>query len=238
MSLTGQVHWHEGLFLQPHHLQAMQHLALDGTGSERRLAWLYPYGLIEAKLSPDALENMLIRFDRLRLIMPSGLEVNFPDNADLPSLDISQPFAASSSSFNINLAVPLWYPNRANSIEPGGEKTASSDHRVKRLYRVMETQRPDENTGENPQPMMLRRINARLILDDDDHTDLEVLPLLRIACHGRECRPAPAGSRVHPAMFRRWRLGAAARDAPRSVQPDPRIAYRTDAAIGPRGLHG
>ena len=32
----------------------------------------------------DPLGNMLVRFDRLRVIMPSGLEVAFPDNADLP----------------------------------------------------------------------------------------------------------------------------------------------------------
>ena len=71
MTIPGQVHWHEGLFLQPHHLQAMQHQFLDRLAVERRLNWLYPYGIVEAKLSPDNLENMLVRFDRLRVIMPS-----------------------------------------------------------------------------------------------------------------------------------------------------------------------
>ena len=179
MSIMGQVHWHEGLFLQPHHLQVMQHQVLERIAAERRLATVYPYGVVEAKLSPDALENMLVRFDRLRVIMPSGLEVNIPENAELPSFDISAPFAASSGGFRVNLAVPLWYPNRANAIEPG----SGGDWRVKRLYQVSETQRPDENTGEGVQPMMLRRINARLILDEDDHTDLEVVPLMRIV-HG------------------------------------------------------
>ena len=179
MSISGQVHWHEGLFLQPHHLQAMQHHMMERVGSERRLAWAYPYGLVDAKLSPDALENMLVRFDRLRVVMPSGVEVSFPENADLPSLDISQAFAASSQGFTVSLAVPLWYGNRANAVDP----EQGSDWRIKRLYHVAEVQTPDENTGENPQPMMVRRINARLILDQDDHTDLEAIPLLRIV-HG------------------------------------------------------
>ena len=29
MSTVGQIHWHEGLFLQPHHLQGMQRFMLD-----------------------------------------------------------------------------------------------------------------------------------------------------------------------------------------------------------------
>jgi type VI secretion system ImpJ/VasE family protein len=176
MAMSGQVHWHEGLFLQPHHLQSMQRQVLDQFSSERRLVWAYPYGLVEAKLSTDALENMLVQFDRLRVIMPSGLEVNVPENAELPALNIKQPFETESGAFTISLGVPLWYANRANAIE-----RSTDDWRVRRLYRVAEVQRPDENTGENPQAVLIRRVNARLLLDSDDHTDLETLPLLRIA---------------------------------------------------------
>jgi len=179
MTIPGEVHWHEGLFLQPHHLQTMQHQLIDRINAERRLTWVYPYGLIEARLSADALENMLVRFDRLRVVMPSGLEINYPDTTDLPSLDISQPFAASSSPFLVSLAVPLWYSGRANTIDPA--TAGAGDHRVKRLFKTSDIQRTDENTGENPQPLTLRRLNARLILPDEDHTDLETVPLLRIA---------------------------------------------------------
>jgi len=174
MAINGQVHWCEGLFLQPHHLQSMQKYLLDKFTSERRLCWNYPYGVIEAKISDDELENMRIIFNKLRVIMPSGLEVNVPDNTDLPSLDIKEPFASSSSPLNISLGVPLWYPSRGNLIREG------EDWRVKHVYRIAEIERPDENTGENPQPILIRRINARLLLDNDDRSDLEVLPLLRI----------------------------------------------------------
>lgn len=176
MPTGGQIHWEEGLFLQPHHLQSMQKGILDERAGERRLSWSYPYGLVEAKLSRDALENMLIQFDKLRVIMPSGLDVNVPDNADLPALNIKETFQASSGSFAIHLGVPLWQASRGNTIQRGSD----DEWRVKRLYRVAEVERPDENTGENPQPVLVRRINARLLLDRDDHSDMEVLPLLRI----------------------------------------------------------
>lgn len=173
--MTVQVHWHEGLFLQPHHLQLLQRLVMDRSSRDRRLGWGYPYGVVEARLSTDELENMRVRFDRLRVVMPSGLEVDIPGNADLPSLDISERFTASTASFTVSLGVPLWHEKRSNALEIG-----ETDWRIKRLYRIEERDAPDENTGENPQGVMVRKINARLLIDGDDRTDLEVLPLIRV----------------------------------------------------------
>jgi type VI secretion system protein ImpJ len=160
----------------------MQHHLLERFGAERKLSHIFSHGVVDVKMSADALENMLVRFDRLHAIMPSGLEVRFPENADIPSLDIKQAFEASSNAFTVSLAVPLWYASRANTVDPAaGGGGGGADWRIKRMYKTAEVQSPDENTGENPQPMMVRRINARLILDDEDHTDLETLPLLRIS---------------------------------------------------------
>lgn len=190
MAHTGHVHWHEGLFLQPHHLQWMQRQAFEAQASDRRLAWAYPYGVVEARLSADALENLIVRFEKLRVVLPSGVEVNFPDAAELPALDIKPIFKASSQPFTIALAVPHWSPTGGNTVELGtggsaGKSVLADDIRakMKRVFTVSEIPRPDENTGENPQPVLVRKINARLLLDQDDRTDLEVLPLLKIV-HG------------------------------------------------------
>ncbi len=176
MAKLGQVHWHEGLFLQPHHLQLMQHQVLGQFGAERRAAMPYPYGILDYRLSSDALEDCLVQCNRLHAIMPSGVIVDVPDGADLPALDIKGVFGSSSAPFTIYLGIPLWYAARANAIERG----SAADARVKRLFRVEDAQWPDENTGENPQPLLVRRVNARLMLEDDDRTDMEVLPLVRI----------------------------------------------------------
>jgi type VI secretion system protein ImpJ len=176
MAIEGEIHWCEGLFLQPHHLQLMQRNVIERFARQARMFWSYPYGLIEAKVSDDQLENMRVSFDRLRVIMPSGLEVNVPDNTNLPSLDIKQAFASTSGSLTISVGVPVWYSSRGNVIEKGDDQ----DWRTKRTYMVAEIERTDENTGENPQPVQIRQINARLLLENDDRSDLEVLPLLKI----------------------------------------------------------
>src|SRR5437016_4053204 len=148
MSTIGQVHWHEGLFLQPHHLQTMQRDQAESSARERRLTWAYPYGVVDLRLSTDALENMLVRIDRP------------------PAVDIKRVFQASSGAFTVGLAVPLWHPSRANTVEPasngagaagGAARRAVADEaRIKRLYRISEITRADENTGENAQPVMVR----------------------------------------------------------------------------------
>ncbi len=177
MTIEGEIHWSEGLLLQPHHLQIMQRNIIEKFTRQSRLFWSHPYGVIEAKVSDDQLENMRVSFDRLRVIMPSGLEVNVPENTHLASLDIKEAFASTSRALTISLGVPVWYPSRGNVIESGDDQ----DWRAKRTYGVTEIEKTDENTGENPQSVQIRQINARLLLENDDRSDLEVLPLLRIA---------------------------------------------------------
>jgi type VI secretion system protein ImpJ len=107
--------------------------------------------------------------------MPSGEEVRFPKDAELPALDIKQAFE-SRGRFAVYLGLPLWFDSRANSVSPG----QAIDARAKILYRVIEKEFSDENTGENAKTMLLRRLNARLLLEDEDRSDLEVIPLLRV----------------------------------------------------------
>ena len=170
------LHWNEGLFLQPHHLQQLQRSVSDSIQCERKLTWMYPYGLIESQLLSNDLDNMRIRFEKLSVIMPSGLVVDFPDNADLPSLDIKEAFTQNNAGFTVYLAIPLWDSQRANTMDTDQSTTVSS----KLLYRLKETEVRDENTGHNPKPMVCRRINARLTLENEDTTDMETLPLLKI----------------------------------------------------------
>jgi type VI secretion system protein ImpJ len=170
------IHWYEGLFLQPHHLQSMQKHLADSIAAERRLLWAYPYGVLKMRLSDAELENHRIRFDELHVVMPSGLELRVPENADIPSINIKEAITAAGSSLQISIGVPIWQPTGRNVID-GHEE---GDWRTKRMYRISEVEVPDENTGENPQTIRVRRINARLLLGHEDCSDLEVLPLLKV----------------------------------------------------------
>lgn len=198
---TPQIHWHEGLFLQAHHLQLLQKHTLDQFGSERKLAMNYGYGVIEAKLSTDALRNMQLRFEKLKVVMPGGIVLSYPENTELPSLDIRDALAASPRGFEVFLGLPHWLPARPNTIE--GEVTAGA--RIKQIYRLRRqaTQVFDENTGGNEQPLQLRHYNAMLLLEHEDRSSLDTIPLLRVVRHviGDEAFPRPDPDYVHPCLL-------------------------------------
>ena len=197
---TPLVHWHEGLFLLPQHFQLLQRGITDQFGTERRLSWAYPYGVIEARLSHDDLENFRIRFDRLQVVMPGGIHLSYPENTDLPSLDIREAFAANPKGFTVYLGLPHWFSQRANTLD-SEELTGA---RVKIMYRVARetVDIPDENTGQVPRAVQFRHFNAMLLLDGDDDSDLEKIPLLRVVHDSSREEPFPRQdpSYVHPCL--------------------------------------
>jgi len=159
------IHWHEGLFLQPHHLQMMQRRTQVEIRAARSLLAPNFFGVVDGRLAYDDLADGRIRFERLQVIMPSGQEIRFPEEASLPSLDVRAAMARGTGQMEVSLAVPLWAKNRANSFRFG----EPPDPRIKLLYIPVEAvDLADENTGENPQSLYLRKINARLVLPGED----------------------------------------------------------------------
>lgn len=174
MSDFPHVHWHEGLFLQPHHLQLLQRDLTGRIAAGHLLTRPFPYGVIELSLSPGALENKRLQIATLHAVMPSGRVVWFPGNADVSDMDIRARFDSSADEFLIYLGVPLHNPEDSNAL-PLNKK---DDGSAKRLYHVIEKEFRDENTGENKQVVQLRRLNARLTLTPEK--GMESIPLTRI----------------------------------------------------------
>ena len=56
MRFDEQVHWSEGLFLQPHHLQRMQRLLEDLSRKQRQLVLPFAYGWCDLEIDLDALK--------------------------------------------------------------------------------------------------------------------------------------------------------------------------------------
>jgi type VI secretion system protein ImpJ len=175
--MGGYIHWHEGLFMQPHHLQELQRQTHERITEERRLNRPYPYGVADMQLAADALENMTVQFDQLKAILPGGLYVALGENADIPALDIKSAFSSATEPLTVSLGVPRRHAGRANVLS----EEQAGNRQVNCRYSTAAIEMRDENTGDNPQTVLVRRINARLLLDTDDRADLEILPLLRIA---------------------------------------------------------
>ena len=178
-----QVHWHEGQFLLPHHFQLLERGLRHQLLAERSLAWPYPYGVVDASLAEGSLANRSLQFKSLHVVMPSGLEVCLGKNIELEPLSFDEQFkqlGGEQSGLQVTLGVPHWTAIGANTADAD----SGADRRARRLYRLVEEEVPDENTGTYQRPVQLRLVNARLLLTSAGppavDPDLETLPLFRI----------------------------------------------------------
>lgn len=165
------VHWHEGMFLRPHHFQvAMRFEAQSGARSDR---WdnHYNWGLRSIDLDLDALANYRCVVRSLEARLRDGTLVAVPEDTSLSPLEFKPAFE-KTSTVTVYLGVPALHLGRPNVQMPG-----STDD-VRYLIDTQELE--DENTGLNPQPVQLRRLNVRLLLSTQDLTGYEVLPIARI----------------------------------------------------------
>lgn len=171
------IHWNEGLFLQPQHLQCFQREVMQTFALERKLLNPHAYGVFDLRICEDSLANKIIRFERLGAIMPSGALVQLDENLTLDPIDIRERFSNKNESFDVYLGIPLYHADRANTVP----RRSSQESSKKFLYHVYETELPDENTGQANKTIELLSTNGRTLMEGDNFDGYEVIPLFRIA---------------------------------------------------------
>lgn len=182
MSFWTEVHWSEGMFLRPHHMQASQRWTetVMNTGFDA----LRPYGWGFAKLSvaDEPLENFTLRLDECMARLKDGTWVVIPENTQVPPLDFQEALESAGGSVDVYLGIPQMQEVRANSISLERPEDSTGTPR----FEPHPITRRDENTGETPQTVYVRRMRGRLFTEGDDMTGYETL---RIGSIVRSDRP-------------------------------------------------
>ncbi len=175
MKFWPEVHWSEGQFLRPHHLQA----AFRQVDSARAgtVAAIHPYGFgfVSLDLATEAVENHVIEVRGCELLLRDGTLVKAPENCTIDPRDFKKVFDQHSGPMPVFLGVPQLQTVRANVVNPGEELDGRSPR-----YSIDLAERYDENTGENPQPIEVRRMRGAIFVGAEDQTGFECVPLGRI----------------------------------------------------------
>ena len=161
MRFTQPVHWAEGLFLQPQHLQRLQQNAAQDSFALFSLHQPYPYGVIELELNEDALNEQRVVITKLKAVLRDGTLLDVPHNASIAPLQLSaedsrnESNAGGDSVIEICLCVPLLSNQQSNISAP-------QSHTGRYVLSTEEV--GDENTGSGGQEiaMVVRRYNAFL----------------------------------------------------------------------------
>ena len=168
------VHWEEGMFLRPHHMQAQQRFSLEQLGLERTLHLAHPWGVHEIRVGTEDLEAKRLVVTRLRAVMRSGLTVDSEACGGIDPIDFGELFERTSEPIEFLLGVPLATPEMTQVLKPG------DDRRLRRRYRLHKLGFRDESDPESRADLELRVANARILVPDEDLTGLEYFPLVRV----------------------------------------------------------
>lgn len=165
------IHWHEGMFLRPQHFQAADRFARDTLRDSED--WFHPFnwGLRSVEFDREAFGNYSAVLRSCEARFKDGTRVSFPADGTVDPVELRGALA-SASGVTVYLAVPTLLRGRANVEEV---PTANGPR-----YWVDRQEVDDENTGSGDQPLLVRRVRARLLLSNQDHTGYEVLPLARV----------------------------------------------------------
>jgi type VI secretion system ImpJ/VasE family protein len=167
------LHWNDGQFLQPHHFQYQQRTVAEYARLNRSFFLPYPWGILNLEFDPEALKGGRVAVTRFSAVMRDGMELSMPGNCILKPLDLSDALRNNPTGLIVYAAAPNWSEFEANMADE------DAPHE-KKLYLTQKKRVRDENSGDNEITLITRRINARLVTDQDDTKDMQLLPILKL----------------------------------------------------------
>ena len=175
MSVWSEIHWSEGMFLRPHHMQAFHRYASNQQRVLTNMLGPFGWGFAELEVSTEALENFQFEIPRCLARLKDGTIVRVPENTRVEPTDFKEPFEASNGSLNVYLGIPRLEAVRANASLAG----VPVEGRVPR-YAIEPMELYDENTGENPRQIEVRQVNGVLFFGDEDVRGYELIHVGRV----------------------------------------------------------
>src|SRR5262245_28897774 len=107
------VHWYEGLFLRPHHLQANDRYWAELTSTSDHWDNAYNYGIYDFEYSREALSNYFLDISVLKARMQDGTLVDLEHGRKPDRLALKEAFA-NETMLRVYLGVPKLKLGREN----------------------------------------------------------------------------------------------------------------------------
>src|SRR6185295_16725377 len=129
------------------------------------------WGFTELEFERDLLATGKLAVRRARGVLPDGTPFSIPDDDPVPPALEVPPNTRDRTAF---LALPL---RRAGAVDVA----AAGDARVVTRYKRGEIEvRDNAGVTEEPAPMEVASVNARLLLDSDPTNEYSCIPMARI----------------------------------------------------------
>jgi len=173
------LHWHEGLFLRPHHLQWSAREAASHLRYWQTLGRPGAYGVRRFVYDETAIRKDQLAISVLDAVLFDGSIVQFPGNiASLDPLKFKEAMETSKDGqLTVYLCVPRYDDRKANT---GNSPQRPGAVGAPPRWTIRPQTVRDENTGERELEIDVRQVRATLELRDRTGDGFESLPLLRV----------------------------------------------------------
>ena len=190
------VHWYQGLFIRPQHLQAADRHWQEHIHTSQQWDQPYGYGVHSLSYSKDALATGLFRVEELEARLRDGTLVRLRPGQEL-EVDLKAAFekqseADTATTLKVYVAVP--------KLNLGGVNVATETSDSSKRYTQIQTAITDENGQDTSQLIEFREFNLALIVGED-HAGHEVLPIAQIkSASDSEVQPVVDDAYIPPVL--------------------------------------
>lgn len=169
---TAEIHWHEGMFMLPHHYQAASsrrhNLECEKTTNLEPWWW----GLVDLQINAGSLDGFRIKVDRAIFRLKDGTWINIPENG----LIAEKSFASQQSQLDDSLAV--WFAIiRPIPHTPIVHNQGEEDKGIPRTFVLRHNKILDENSGENEQEILSRIWNIQVFYGEHPGDKYEAIQI-------------------------------------------------------------
>jgi type VI secretion system protein ImpJ len=172
---THAVHWGDGLFLRPHHFQALERSLRHEISLVHEWTTSYAYGFQRLGIDEESLSEWRVRIRNCHASLRDGTRVQYHDEDSLARLE---PLSLPKSVFDgrdrvlIYLGLPRHQLGQMNVDVHG-------NHALARWSIDTESVEDDSEPG-NPQEIDFRTPRLKLFHEGDNLAGYEVLPVMRL----------------------------------------------------------
>lgn len=190
------VHWYQGLFVRPQHLQAADRYWAENAHTSQHWDHPYGYGLHSFNYSKDALASGQFRVEALDARLRDGTLIRLDSGQEL-EVDLKPAFEAVSgedkeTSLQIHVGIP--------KLNLGGTNVSEGSLNGQARFSRLQSTVMDENGQDSGQPVVLRQLNLKLIVGGDT-AGYDVIPVARVkSASDRDVQPVLDDSYIPPVL--------------------------------------
>lgn len=165
--------WGEGLFLRPHHFQAMDRQIREAQHVAETWANPHHYGICRIEIEPDALANWQVSLSTCHLRLRDGTQLRFPEDCHLSAVAIPRSlFDRADSRVRVYLGVSELRRGSTNVGQP------NDDPPPRYVPHAEEVE--DENRAGNPQSLEFRKLNPQILIGDEAARGYDAVPIMQL----------------------------------------------------------